>query len=103
MSRKADMYYLRQRRDFQEKFNLPVDDDDDGGQDVTSTAEGEQDNKPWRRQKDQAQTDAEIAQRAAQLAAAARGAGVNGSAPPPQPAVGSQDDSKSRWSVRWKW
>jgi hypothetical protein len=57
------MYFLKQRPDFQKKFNMPAEGEQEEG-------EGE-DNKPWRR-KQQAQLDAEVAERAAQLAAAAQ-------------------------------
>lgn len=94
-----DMYNLKQRPDFKEKFNLP--DEEEG-------KEGGAPDKPWKQRKDAAQLEAEIAERTAQLAAAAAGV-----MPPPQqqapaqqqapPETSQQQPARSWWSVKLKW
>jgi hypothetical protein len=59
----ADMYYLKQRQDVQQLFDLPPE---------GAEGEGQQEQEPWKH-KNRAQLDAEVAERAAQLAAAAAG------------------------------
>jgi hypothetical protein len=101
----VDMYFLKQRPDFQKKFNLPAESEQDN--------EEMDDSRPWRR-KQQAQLDAEVAERSAQLAAAA--AGIRSSAtlqqhPPAQqpgpaaaaPEPDKQQPAKSWWSVKLNW
>lgn len=111
------MYFLRQRPDFQERFNLPADDQSGG----TADPEAEEEERPWRR-KSQVQTDAEIAQRAAQLqelhssgrditagAAASPAAGGGSQQQPPvaqaqpSPQADVQPAQKSLFSFRFKW
>lgn len=109
----ADMYFLRQRPDFQERFNLPADDQSGS----TADADAEEEERPWRR-KSQVQTDAEIAQRAAQLqgfhrsgrdiiaGAAAPPAGGNQQQPPvaqASPQADVQTAQKSLFSFKFKW
>jgi hypothetical protein len=109
------MYMLKQRPDFKEKFLPPE--------------EGEEDEQPWRKAKQQAQIDAEIAERTAQLTGAAaaapnpavaqaRQAAVQQPQAAVQPApeepkaappgsAGRSDNAnpaqKSWWSVKWRW
>jgi hypothetical protein len=104
------MYMLKQRPDFKEKFLPPE--------------EGE-DEQPWRKAKQQAQIDAEIAERTAQLTGAAAAApnlavaqARQAAVQQPQAAVqepqaapsgsaGRSDNANpvqnSWWSVKWRW
>lgn len=119
----ADMYMLKQRPDFKQKFLPP----EEGAEGEGAAGGDDDEEKPWRRSKQQAQLDAEIAERTAQLAAAARSpaagqasqAAVQATSPaeaaepapqaaapasaPQQPADSTAPVQKSWWSVKWKW
>jgi ribosome assembly protein YihI (activator of Der GTPase) len=80
-----DMHFLKQRPDFQEKFNFKPESAEDEEQ------------QSWRR-KTQSELDAEAAQRRQQLAAASAAA-----AAPQAPADSSLQQSAKAWSIRWRW
>jgi hypothetical protein len=93
----ADMYFLKQRQDVQQLFDLPAEGEGEAAQ---------QEQEPWK-QKDRAQLDAEVAERASQLAAAAgRPQPQSQPTEAQQPAAVSTDASKQPaktwWSIRFK-